>query len=415
MKPFSRSSKAGFTLVELIVVIAILAILAGVAIPVYSGYIKKANQAADNMLLDALNTAFQAASIEGGQYDGRPSSAFAALASDGSVNSVRSSVDADGTLFDKYFAGNEGSKFENYVLLRYAKSKGVFEGYASGDNISVPYGDDTITVSAAQIAAFQASGFASLDNDPDADAITELMGEVDNVTAGAAGFLNSTAINKVVEDSKFSNFLKGLGYTDDQIAAMKHSGNVETDKANANLVANALVLYTASMASGMDSDSIISQFNSTGSWATLGFDSTVDSAVSQTIPYSLMLAYINSEAAKGQNITIKEGRKTTTVDVQTLFKDGITTSNGTVINGASNISNLGDITKLEQYICGSNGFKSYMQSEQAQTDLSGFLSTMTMLDNNRANLGDTSINNLLNNGFINSSLIDMLNSALGNG
>ncbi|MBQ3503235.1 MAG: prepilin-type N-terminal cleavage/methylation domain-containing protein [Oscillospiraceae bacterium] len=51
----------GFTLVELIVVIAILAILAGVAIPAYSGYIKKAQDAAAITELDAVATAVQAA------------------------------------------------------------------------------------------------------------------------------------------------------------------------------------------------------------------------------------------------------------------------------------------------------------------------------------------------------------------
>ena len=40
----------GFTLVELIVVIAILAILAGIAVPAYSGYVEKANIAADQQL-----------------------------------------------------------------------------------------------------------------------------------------------------------------------------------------------------------------------------------------------------------------------------------------------------------------------------------------------------------------------------
>ena len=51
----------GFTLVELIVVIAILAILAGVAIPAYSGYITKAKDAAAITELDAVATAVQAA------------------------------------------------------------------------------------------------------------------------------------------------------------------------------------------------------------------------------------------------------------------------------------------------------------------------------------------------------------------
>ena len=42
MKKVSKSSKKGFTLVELIVVLVILAILAAMLVPALTGYIKRA-------------------------------------------------------------------------------------------------------------------------------------------------------------------------------------------------------------------------------------------------------------------------------------------------------------------------------------------------------------------------------------
>ena len=55
-----RNSKKGFTVVELVIVIAIIAILAAVLIPTFAGLIQKANESKDTQLVKNLNTALAA-------------------------------------------------------------------------------------------------------------------------------------------------------------------------------------------------------------------------------------------------------------------------------------------------------------------------------------------------------------------
>jgi type IV pilus assembly protein PilA len=56
-----RNNKKGFTIVELVIVIAVIAILAGVLIPTFSGVVKKAKE---NAALQEVKNAYTAALAE---------------------------------------------------------------------------------------------------------------------------------------------------------------------------------------------------------------------------------------------------------------------------------------------------------------------------------------------------------------
>ena len=64
-----RNNKKGFTIVELVIVIAVIAILAAVLIPTFAGIIKKANISADTQLCKNMNTALSMAKAEGKSVD----------------------------------------------------------------------------------------------------------------------------------------------------------------------------------------------------------------------------------------------------------------------------------------------------------------------------------------------------------
>ncbi len=64
-----NTNKKGFTIVELVIVVAVIAILAAVLIPTFSGIINKANLSADQQAVRQMNVALVAGSVEGKPAD----------------------------------------------------------------------------------------------------------------------------------------------------------------------------------------------------------------------------------------------------------------------------------------------------------------------------------------------------------
>jgi len=105
---FSLSrGNGGFTLVELIVVIAILAILGGVAVPAYSGYVEKANMGADQTLVGEVAHALSLYYYKNGGNGG----GYVILTADG--------ASADETVGEPAMVAVFGEGWEDSLALKY--------------------------------------------------------------------------------------------------------------------------------------------------------------------------------------------------------------------------------------------------------------------------------------------------------
>ena len=240
----------GFTLVELIIVIAILAILSTGAIAGYSAYIKKANEAADKQLLAELNTAFTIACIEENvdinligsddvQVDIDKDAHVIGITFNRRVKNKFDANDTFSNTFMKCFDNNKN------VALKVYTSAGniVFNPevrafvFVEGEFITIQVGNYFITYKVSDIAKFKDSAFGQMGS--------SLLTNVDNVVTWAEDYLGGDGlVGQIQGDDDFQKFctdVMGVPFTE----------------MTPRQKTNALVLYSAQKTPLIDTNTLL--------------------------------------------------------------------------------------------------------------------------------------------------------------
>lgn len=388
--------KAGFTLVELVVVIAIIGILAGIGTVGYGGYVKKANEAADQQLLGEVNTAFAAACVDNGTeiyaVDDAKLDKTTVKISDVKINNEENTKIP--TSYEAYLGEADSFKVIEPKFSNYTHT------FVDGrNNVQYAYGGGAVTISGKDAANLKGSTFA----DPTKHlGVDNLLDKVNNI-AGIAHMLaepnadgTPSALSQIWNSEGFLRYAgKAVGLTDSELEAAAH-GNWSRQnrdlmralgtKANAlgmgvdnELLANATVLYAAKDSKNIDQSAIKKILTSNDGMdqikANLNDPKTMGTALSQaSLVYGMYTAYIYSGDKTEQE---KKDLTADPMDALGAMKD--------------------------------QGFKDYINSERGAKDLNAYLSAMNMIN---SSVDDPqAVTKLLKNGFADQDLKDLLNKS----